>query len=183
VVPNNVHGGKTGYDVNLNIFNPHMWKVYWHIRPAVSTMFGTDIPSKTSRTGGDMADPVLNSMFEYPNIDNLSYDLLLSQNIVFLELVDCSTSNTIIECIVRNTPILINRHPAVVELLGERYPFYYNNLEEASSKSNNDNIVLNTHNYLRGLDKSKFELSSFINSIKNSKIYRAVPNLRPINGS
>ena len=41
-----------------------MWKVFWHIRPAISAMFGTDIPSKTARTDGNMSDPVLNSMFE-----------------------------------------------------------------------------------------------------------------------
>jgi len=73
VVPNNVHGGKTGEDLTLNYFHPHMWRVFWHIRPAVSVMKGTDIPSKTARTGGVMADPVLNSMYEYPDIENITY--------------------------------------------------------------------------------------------------------------
>ncbi|KAJ3223130.1 hypothetical protein HDU81_009390 [Chytriomyces hyalinus] len=57
--------------------------------------------------------------------DNGEYDKLLSENIVFLKLMDASAVNTVIECIVRNTPVLVNRHPAVVEMLGTEYPFYY----------------------------------------------------------
>jgi len=75
VVPNNLHGGKTGFNKYLCIFTPHMWKVYWNIRPAVSAMLNTDIPSKINRTGGVMADPVLNSMFSYPDLDNLLYSV------------------------------------------------------------------------------------------------------------
>jgi len=76
IVPNNVHGGKNDPNKeNLKVFNPHLWKVYWHMRPAVCAMFNTDIPSKTGRTLGSMADPVLNSMFEYPNIDNTTFHI------------------------------------------------------------------------------------------------------------
>jgi hypothetical protein len=41
------------------------------------------------------------------------YDELLSRNAVFLNLLDASASNTVVECIVRNTPILVNRLPAL----------------------------------------------------------------------
>ena len=51
-------------------------------------------------------------------LENEHYDELLSENIVFLKLVDASAVNTIIECIVRCTPILVNRHAAVEEMLG-----------------------------------------------------------------
>jgi hypothetical protein len=76
VVPNNVHGGSINPNKeNLKIFNPHLWKVYWHIRPAVCAMFNTDVPSKDFRRHGNMSDPVLNSMFEYPNVDNPAYHI------------------------------------------------------------------------------------------------------------
>ena len=35
------------------------------------------------------------------------YDKLLSENIIFVELYDSSANNLVIECIARNTPILI----------------------------------------------------------------------------
>ena len=60
-------------------------------------------------------------------ISNEDYDTLLSENIVFLNLIEPSAVNTLIECIVRNTPVVVNKHPAVVELLGEDYPLYYKN--------------------------------------------------------
>jgi hypothetical protein len=41
-----------------------MWKVYWHMRPAVCAMEEM-IFSNHARTGGYMADPFLNSMFCY----------------------------------------------------------------------------------------------------------------------
>jgi hypothetical protein len=108
------------------------------------------------------------------SVDNLSYDHLLSQNIVFLELVDCSVSNTVIECIVRNTPILINPHPAVVELLGTKYPFYYKNLEDASNKSNDLYLIQLTHYYLKSLNKEIYEMDYFIESLEKSKIHNSI---------
>jgi len=70
VVPNNVHGGSINPDLNLYAWQPNMWSVYWHMRPAVCAMDGTDIPHGKSRTGGYMADPVLNDMFNWPNARN-----------------------------------------------------------------------------------------------------------------
>ena len=107
-------------------------------------------------------------------LDNDDYDVLLSENIVFINLVDSSAINTVIECIVRNTPILVNRHPAVVELLGENYPFYYGNIDGKNShyfEMNTQvvNLLVNTkniekaHKYLTKMDKSKFHIHSFMN--------------------
>ena len=44
-------------------------------------------------------------------LDNEQYDKLLSNNIVFLNLIDASACNTLLECITRNTPIIINPIP------------------------------------------------------------------------
>lgn len=74
VVPNNVHGGRIDADNSLFLYQPHMWKVFWHMRPAVCAMEETDIPSPTSRRiGGEMADPFLNNMFCYPNARDPQY--------------------------------------------------------------------------------------------------------------
>jgi len=75
VVPNNVHGGTIDPDNSLMLYQPHMWKVYWHMRPSVCAMEGTDIPSPTERTGGVMADPVLNSIYCFPDARDPQYTI------------------------------------------------------------------------------------------------------------
>lgn len=97
--------------------------------------------------------------------ENESYDELLSQNIVFINLIDASAVNTLIECIVRSTPIIVNYHPAVKELLGENYPLYYYpdisvqyQIESLLSKSN---IIWQAHEYMKYLNKSLFDIRYF----------------------
>ena len=70
VVPNNVHGGSIDPNRSLFLFQPHLFKVYWHMRPVVSAYNGTDIPSPTARTGGDISDPCLANMFNFPDLYN-----------------------------------------------------------------------------------------------------------------
>ena len=80
VVPTNVYGDDPNSNPNseisgdsLFLYQPHMWKVFWHMRPAVCAMMGTDIPSPTSRTGGKMGDAFLSNMFCYPDARNPQY--------------------------------------------------------------------------------------------------------------
>ena len=107
-------------------------------------------------------------------IDKLSnddYDQLLTENIVFINLVDSSAVNTIIECIVRNTPIIVNDHPAVVELLGPNYPLYFKNNYQNYFEMNqqvvellsNTNNIKKAYQYLIGLNKSRFNVTNFTN--------------------
>jgi hypothetical protein len=53
------------------------------------------------------------------------YDTLLSKTVVFLNLVDAVAVNTVIECIIRRTPVILNRLPATEEYLGKGYPLFY----------------------------------------------------------
>lgn len=101
------------------------------------------------------------------HLDNDSYDQLLSQNVVFINLVDASAVNTVIECILRNTPILVNPLPAVVECLGDHYPLYYNNMYDASKLLEDSSKLQATVAYLKSLDKSKFDVNTFVTQVKN----------------
>jgi hypothetical protein len=96
------------------------------------------------------------------------YDILLSKNIVFIDLFDASANNTILECIVRNTPIIINKLPAIVEYLGEDYPLYFNNLEEIP-KIINSSLILEAHIYLKNMNKEDLTIDYF-----KSKIFSCV---------
>ena len=118
-----------------------------------------------------------NSVYQITYLSDDDYDDLLSKNIVFLNLIDASACNTLIECIVRNTPIAINKHPAIVEYLGINYPFYYESLDEAMIKINDISIITKTYYYLKSMDKQNLTIEHFIKSIKNSTIYKNIINL------
>ena len=93
------------------------------------------------------------------------YDDLLSKNVVFIHLYDASANNTILECIIRNTPIIVNKIEPVVEYLGEDYPLYFNELHEVPELLNK---VEEAHLYLKNMDKSEFDIKYFYNRLLTS---------------
>ena len=98
--------------------------------------------------------------------------VFLSENIMFAELYDASANNLVIECIVRNTPLLINPIEPVGEYLGREYPFFFSSHEEAVQKANNLDLVRQTHEYLKNHPiKEKLTGEFFLKSFKNSEIY------------
>lgn len=104
-------------------------------------------------------------------LKNAEYDRLLSENIVFVDLYDSSANNLIIECIARNTPLLINPLEPVVEYLGKDYPFYFISYEEAIDKAQNLDLIEKTHNYLKNNEiRQKLTGEYFLQSFTNSEI-------------
>lgn len=103
------------------------------------------------------------------------YDQLLSEGIVFLHLCDSSASNTIIECMARGTPLLVNRLPAVEEYLGNDYPFYYTSLKEASEKLSDMTLIKKTTDYLKTFPgKEEITGEYFADAFLNSEIIRSL---------
>ncbi len=125
--------------------------------------------------GGPVPDRIYRSAEAVEFLDNAKYDRLLSENIVIAELYDASANNTVIECIVRNTPLLVNPLPAVREYLGEAYPFYFTSLEEAARKAEDLDLVYETHRYLTRLAiKEKLTGEFFLRSLVSSRIYQDI---------
>jgi glycosyltransferase involved in cell wall biosynthesis len=117
-----------------------------------------------------------NSVELLGRVSDDEYDALLENTIVFLNLRDAPANTTVVECIARNTPILINRLPGVVEYLGEDYPFYYSSLEEAEAKLQQPALICETSQYLSALPmKTALTEESFIAALQNSAIYRSLP--------
>lgn len=111
-------------------------------------------------------------VYEIPRVTDQDYDVLLSKNIVFYEFLDSSANNGIVECIVRNTPVVVNRHPAVVEYLGNDYPLFYDKFEDAVQLIALDKIEA-AYEYLKSMDKTRFsgewfrdELASLVKGLK-----------------
>ena len=101
------------------------------------------------------------------HLENNDYDSLLMQNIVFINLIDASAVNTIIECIIRNTPIFVNRLPATEEALGVSYPLFYNKISEVTNMLN-INKITEGYNYLSKMHKDKFKIETFINEFRKT---------------
>ena len=100
------------------------------------------------------------------HLSNDEYDKLLSENIVYINLVDASAINTLIECIVRNTPIVINKIPPVIELLGDHYPLYYENNNDVFNLLSNTDNIKKAYYYIKKLPKNKFLINTFIDDLK-----------------
>jgi hypothetical protein len=121
-------------------------------------------------------EKIRNSVEVMEHLSDTDYDKLLSENIVFLNLIDASAVNTVIECIVRNTPLIVNRTPAVVEILGADYPLYYGdidgntdddyymNFQIVSLLSDTKNLK-NAHKYLSNMNKDKFSMENLMSDI------------------
>lgn len=108
-------------------------------------------------------------------LSNKKYDKLISENIVLLNLYDSSANNLISECMVRNTPILVNPLEAVLEYLGDDYPLYFNSMEEASKKAEDWDLIYEAYQYLLNHpSKEKLRGEYFLKSFKESRIYKNI---------
>lgn len=105
-------------------------------------------------------------------LSNEAYDDLLTSHVVFLDLAGAVANNAILECIVRHTPVLVNRLPSVVEYLGPEYPLYFENLEEAAAKAENLDLIESAHRYLAAMPKEALSAGRFLQDFADSDLYR-----------
>jgi hypothetical protein len=111
-------------------------------------------------------------------VDDDTFDQLLSDNVVFLDLFDASANNSVVECLVRNTPLVVNRLPAVVEYLGEDYPLYYATLDEAAEKLESWDLMVQASEYLsQSPVKSQLTQAAFAKAVAESTIYTGLPTV------
>ena len=120
---------------------------------------------------------LLNNDIDYQPVEimqtlsNQDYDQLLTNSVVFIRLIDASACNTLIECIVRNCPIVINRLPAVVEYLGDDYPLYFDDeINSDISDLLSDQKIMEASLYLSKLPKHRYKMENFITDFINSDI-------------
>ena len=92
------------------------------------------------------------------------YDELLSQNVVFVDLFDAAANNTVLECIVRKTPILVNRVGGVAEYLGENYPLYFSTLDEVPGLLTVDNLTT-AHEYMKNIGVQDLTIAAFVGGL------------------
>ena len=132
-----------------------------------------EVERQFSEYGSLITEEAIRSVENVEFLPDGEYDRMLAENIAFMELYDASANNTIIECIVRHTPVLVNPLPPVKEYLGEAYPFYFTSLEEAAEKLRDRDLIRRTSEYLAILPvKEKLTPEYFRASFVNSPIYQ-----------
>jgi polysaccharide pyruvyl transferase WcaK-like protein len=102
------------------------------------------------------------------HLSDQDYDQLLSENVVFVPLLKAEAVNTVLDCVVRHTPLIISHLPAVVEYLGPRYPGYFTNYHEAERKLNDPSVLRACFEYLRDMDKSFLTSEYFLSHLRAS---------------
>ena len=116
------------------------------------------------------------SVFIKDSLTDEEYDDLLRSSIVFLNLYDSTISTTVIECIGRNTPLVVNRLPGLEEYLGVDYPLFYDTIEEAADIMHDKDKLIAATTYLKSLPmKAELTGDQFLNSFINTAIYRYLP--------
>ena len=104
------------------------------------------------------------------------YDELLSTSVVFLNLFDAAANTTVLECLGRHTPLVINRLPGVEEYLGREYPLYYSTLNEACMLLDNHEKLMEASHYLAQHYHSNPPTGErFVKEFASSAIYRSLP--------
>ena len=100
------------------------------------------------------------------------YDELLSKNIIFIDFFDTAANNAIVECIIRHTPIIVNKVGGIEEYLGENYPLYFRHLSEVPNLLTHKKIS-EAYHYLVKMDKQQLTLKYFISELNNT-IYKYI---------
>lgn len=86
------------------------------------------------------------------NLSDLDFDMLLSESVVLIEVISAVANNTVVECMIRNTPICLNRHPGPESYLGRDYPLFYDHFGQIERMLTIENIMA-AHEYLARMDK------------------------------
>jgi len=136
----------------IHLFDDKPW-----IRAAMARV-AANAPSRTRPETGAV------EIWDY--VDAPAYDRLLATSVVLAEYFAVAASNTVIECIARTTPILINRLPALEEYLGPDYPLFFDDLAMAGRHLADLARIEAAHHHLAGMDRSWLSGEAFAGTIE-----------------
>lgn len=109
----------------------------------------------------------LNTLEVLDRLCNEQYDLLISSSLIFLGMHETSANNALCECIAMNVPFVANKHPALVEYVGEDYPLF---AKPGKSFNITISMVRDAHLYLKNNHflKLNLEYNTFLNEFRKA---------------
>lgn len=119
------------------------------------------------RVGEFFRQPLTADVEERPLLSPAEYRSTLAAGVVFCEVLGASANTVVCECLAQATPLVINRHPAVAEYLGDAYPLFYETGDYAQAAELLADVASLTagHDYLRRLDLGWLSPAAFRDSI------------------
>ena len=102
-----------------------------------------------------------------PRLSHLDYDALVSSSLIFSEYWDVSASNVVVEAIARNTPLVVNRHPALEEYLGADYPLFFDQFTAVRELLSDPIRIRSACQYMHSLDKRWLSATLFADNVVN----------------
>lgn len=182
--PIKITGDEKVFDFNLFTQNRHIIHIGWQLRN-FKKFRDLKLPQdffKTIliKTGFEQEWDNMPHNYELDNkhkeyitilkeLHNNDYEKIFVNSCVFIYLEDCVVTNTVLECIKFNTPIIINKLPSIVEYLGEDYPLYYENDADLANLKNSNYLlscIKKAAEYLQHMDKSHVSEKTFFTKIK-----------------
>jgi hypothetical protein len=126
---------------------------------------------------GDAAGPALPDIEAMPFRSAYHYEALMQRSVVFADVTAAAAHPALLECLARATPIVVNRHPAIVEQLGAAYPLFYESLDEASALLASEEVLIAGHRFLADPAlRSRHSGKAFVEAMLGSRIYRGLPH-------
>ena len=111
--------------------------------------------------------PEYDGVLELGFLPKEEYERVLATDVILSEVFAASANNVVIDCMVRNTPLVINRHPAVFEYLGSDYPLYFETITEVPRLLSPERVVA-AHRYLAARDKSELRGEFFTSAVEDA---------------
>ena len=112
-----------------------------------------------------------NSVDRVTHLSFEDYVGMLTKNVLYMELCEVSANNTVLDAILMNTPLIVNKLDGVVEYLGEDYPLYFQNRDEVSGMLSDMSRLFDAHDYLKSMDKTRFSLEHFTENFAKFDTY------------
>ena len=159
------------FSINSNLIKEKVWLSGIKDKLSISNLLTNDIKYNSLKI---IDSDKLRSDIYFNNYEE--YDKYIINNIIIIPLYDSSANNSILEIIFLNCPAFITKLDSTIKYLGKDYPMFYENVNEINNilKSKNELIELyiKTHNYLKNLDKSRFDIKLF-----NSDLLKYINNI------
>jgi len=101
--------------------------------------------------------------------DMETYNDLIYNNIILIDLVDASANNAILELAAAKIPFFVKKLPSIVEYIGYKYPMFFEDLSEVENiledKQELTNRLTQSTEYLSQLDTSTFSHDIFASNL------------------
>lgn len=79
---------------------------------------------------------------------------------------DSAANTSLIDCIERNTPVIIPKIPPVIEYLGEEYPLYFDEVKDIENILSSFSRIEEASKYIEDMNKDSLDVNNFNKSVQ-----------------